>query len=1015
MKNLTRVLVLALVFSMLLTSVAFGATFTDVEDGTAIAEATDVLAGLGILKGYEDGSFGPDKVITRAEVVAVANRLQGLSTAAQAAAGSTIYTDVAADAWYAGDVNLATQMGIIAGDGNGLFRPEDSVKYEEAVKIMVAALGYQPNYVMAKGGWPTGYLVIASEAGVTKGLSGTAGQDAYRGIVARLAYNALNAPMMVQDGYNSDGTFQYKTVKDAQLSYDKLGVLKIDIEVKANATTSTTLKSEEITATIKGHYNDADGKLVKFDNYGAAIFASNPKFLVGTTNIADFYGYTVTAFVEENDEGNWVVKAFTVPANMNNAVEIADATKIMLTTATKYPSVVGTPSELSVYDDEVDTTNTTYELASSVTVVTNGSPATAAAPSAGMINALPVVGSVELLDNNNDGAYDYIFVTTYVTDVVTEVYSQNKKIGTKNAVLDLTNAIEGKKGYAYTMTLDGEAIEPADLKEDDVISWSVDAGYKNYKILVSRETITGAVEETDTTTYAGTPLKYVYVIDGENYGIANVYGGATTTAVGLNNVVPGDEGIAYIDAFGKIAMFDKTTASSDNYAFIVNVGDYTNVGETAYEIQLFTKDGELVTYTLADKVKVADNAVGSVSGTPGTRKLDDKLTAANAYAYITGYDKDDNAVASVSVTENTTTYDYATLGLTLGLTVTDNSASAYAGRIVTYKANSNGYLTAIEFPASYNSANNSNEFDVVMPSVSAGSEVQLTYTAKTGSFDTFAVTDDTIIFNIPAQANKTKEDLAIETKSSLADDADYNVAFFGIDKDTDAIGAMIVTNDPSVIGADDNLAIFLKAMKASTGDEEIYKITFMQGGEVKELATDVDFANADEFVDGTVTNGALFAYATTPAGDIKDYTLISNVTTGSDMYSTYYANWVNLATNRGPAYEFGYVQAKGEGTITLANLAVTGSTADFGTNVKKRAIDKDAVYTIIDLNKVATNASRIKTGAFAEIQKTSFATDGKLADAERDFAVFLKYVDDEVVDVVIIKGAAANILGVASH
>lgn len=235
----------------------------------------------------------------------------------------------------------------------------------------------------------------------------------------------------------------------------------------------------------------------------------------------------------------------------------------------------------------------------------------------------------------------------------------------------------------------------------------------------------------------------------------------------------------------------------------------------------------------------------------------------------------------------------------------------------------------------------------------------------------------------------------------------------------DYVRKAVITYAPSVSGADEYpLAIFMKAMKASDGENDIYKVTFMQGGEVKTIATDADMANADDFVKSSViSNGALFAYATTPAGDMKDYTLISNVTAGADMFNTskYYANYINRATNRGPAYEFGFVQAKSDSTITLADLVVTSGTATFGSNVMKRAIDYDATYTIIDLNKSATSASRITPGAFAEIQKTSFATDGKLADIDRDVAVFLKYVDDEVVDVVIIKGAVANIFGVASH
>ena len=135
MKNLTRVLALVLTFAMMISTVAMAATFADIEAGSTYAEATAVLADLGIIKGYEDGTFGADKVITRAEVVAVVNRLQGLSDAAKAAGGATQYTDVPSTEWYAGDVNLATQMGIISGDGNGLFRPNDQVKYEEAVKM----------------------------------------------------------------------------------------------------------------------------------------------------------------------------------------------------------------------------------------------------------------------------------------------------------------------------------------------------------------------------------------------------------------------------------------------------------------------------------------------------------------------------------------------------------------------------------------------------------------------------------------------------------------------------------------------------------------------------------------------------------------------------------------------------------------------------------------------------------------------------------------------------------------
>ena len=248
MKNLTRILALVLVFTMMVSSAAFAAKFTDVAEDSTYAEAVEVLSALGILNGYEDGSFKPDAVITRAEVVAVVNRLQGLSDAAKAAAGTSMYTDVATSDWFAGDVNLASQMGIVSGDGNGLFRPNDQVKYEEAVKMMVAALGYNQEYVLKQGGWPTGYLVIATDKGVTKGLAVSAGEPAHRGVVAKLAYQSLTAPMMVLASYDDDGKATYKPDATKTLLGTKLGFAKVVGFVNTNEVSSLTSTSPKAIA-----------------------------------------------------------------------------------------------------------------------------------------------------------------------------------------------------------------------------------------------------------------------------------------------------------------------------------------------------------------------------------------------------------------------------------------------------------------------------------------------------------------------------------------------------------------------------------------------------------------------------------------------------------------------------------------------------------------------------------------------------------------------------------------------
>lgn len=52
------------------------------------------------------------------------------------------FYDVPADDSYAPYIILCSELGIIAGDGNGYFRPEESLSYEEGIKLLVSCLGY---------------------------------------------------------------------------------------------------------------------------------------------------------------------------------------------------------------------------------------------------------------------------------------------------------------------------------------------------------------------------------------------------------------------------------------------------------------------------------------------------------------------------------------------------------------------------------------------------------------------------------------------------------------------------------------------------------------------------------------------------------------------------------------------------------------------------------------------------------------------------------------------------------
>lgn len=229
-------IVVLLVFLLLFSGIAY-ATPTDVK-GTAYETAVDRLISLGLLTGYPDGSFKPDATITRAEFAAVIVRALG-ETAGVQQGSTTRYIDVPSTHWAAGLINRASSLGIIKGYSDGKFGPSDAVTYEQAVTMMVRALGYEPA-ALAKGGYPSGHLSVAFDSGLLEGVSGKVSQPAHRGLVGLLVDNALEVPMMIQVAFGDTTKYLVSGLegtKEQTLLTQKLGLKSAE---KRIATLDTT-------------------------------------------------------------------------------------------------------------------------------------------------------------------------------------------------------------------------------------------------------------------------------------------------------------------------------------------------------------------------------------------------------------------------------------------------------------------------------------------------------------------------------------------------------------------------------------------------------------------------------------------------------------------------------------------------------------------------------------------------------------------------------------------------------
>ncbi len=96
----------------------------------------------GLVAGYADGTFHPEASITRAEASSLTAAALKLDTAAAPSAG---FTDVGAKNWAAPAINALVQNGILHGDGNGKFRPGSPITRAEAVIVVASATGFQPD------------------------------------------------------------------------------------------------------------------------------------------------------------------------------------------------------------------------------------------------------------------------------------------------------------------------------------------------------------------------------------------------------------------------------------------------------------------------------------------------------------------------------------------------------------------------------------------------------------------------------------------------------------------------------------------------------------------------------------------------------------------------------------------------------------------------------------------------------------------------------------------------------
>lgn len=529
--------------------------------GTEYEEAAEILGALGIMVGdAETGYFRPADNILRSEMSKVAVYATGLEDVAKSSTHQTRFPDVVSNHWANGPINVADQQGMVIGDDVGTFRPDDPVLFQEAVTIMVRALGYEPK-AQSSGGYPSGYMVVASENQLLKGITATASAPATRGDIAQLVFNSLTVSLMEQTGFGSNSSYE---VVDKTLLYDRLNVEKAYGQI--TGTPETTLNGGSTTSEDRIMINDS-------------LFAE------GDTLASQLLGYNVVYYARINSTTDIKTLIAVIPqASKNNELTIS---------AENIVSVTGEAASNKTVtywrDIDSDTSTKTASIVANPVYICNGKYAATLS----LERLKPESGNLILLDTDSNNVYDIVFVNHFSNLVVEAVSSATGRVTDKynNSSLLLDPDDTNVK---YVILKDGTSIQPSALQEWDVISYTVSDDGLLIKGYVSNESILGTVTQ----------------VSSDGFKINNSEKTYKKASSYPEEIALRDTGRFYFDTEGKVAAVDTTATVTGSairgvYGYLVGAAKTGSFDDTI-QFKVFTASGDTKIFDGASKIRLND-------------------------------------------------------------------------------------------------------------------------------------------------------------------------------------------------------------------------------------------------------------------------------------------------------------------------------------------------------------------------------------------------------------------------
>ncbi len=573
MKSMKKIISLILTLLMLLTFVPTSfASYTDTDDKDIL-----LISALGLMEGYDDGTFLPDNNITRAEFAQIIANIYAVETdnteewenlyfrdqdeeagliTEYGAEVEAKFLDVDSAHWAYNAVNTVYNLGYMDGVSKNEFAPDDYLTAPQIYKILSVMMGYRVKAVI-KGGYPRGYIAVANEIGLSDGISNLS--ELSRAEVAKILVNAFDIEMMYLSSVGDKEN--YETYEDKTFLTEIMGLNKISGRMTDNGVTTLSAASSSFMDNVV-----VGDRIVRITE--------------DTEYLRAFIGRNIDLYYETDKESGINFAVYGVLNGKDNVVTF-DA-----------DDFAGT--DINSISYKSGETIKKLNLKNGTPLIKNGLSIENPQLSDFEVNK----GTYTVVQSSSSNVYDLILLDSYVSFYVDAVDSVNKKAySLSSLVADRILDFSDQEKIYIVYDEKGGVTDFEGISNGSVLS--VSDSDRMMKVYISKTIVANAV-----ISEMYTDNKDIIVVSGnKKYILSKDF----IQLKGDDVVQVGKAYNLYLDKFGDIINVGYTADNTLSTGFIIDLKNFGTF-DPDYQIKYVSESGVITTSSLASKVTVIEGS-----------------------------------------------------------------------------------------------------------------------------------------------------------------------------------------------------------------------------------------------------------------------------------------------------------------------------------------------------------------------------------------------------------------------